>query len=189
LTAHRRLAREILDGNKGAFESLVKEFQAMVVHIVSRMVLDPADREDLYQDVFMKVYQNLADFRFESKLSTWIATIANNTCLNHLRKKRESPLEETFPGIESADQLPGNHVMPDENVERSDLALRLQSEIDRMPPHFRAIVTLYHLEGMSYGEIAEVLNLPEGTVKSHLFRGRRLLKERLARRYRQEDIV
>jgi RNA polymerase sigma-70 factor (ECF subfamily) len=58
-----------------------------------------------------------------------------------------------------------------------------------MPPHFRAIVTLYHLEGMSYGEIAEVLNLPEGTVKSHLFRGRKLLRERLAMKYRQEDLV
>ena len=84
----------ILSGDQTAFRTLVEEYQRLVSHIVFRMVATKEDREDICQDVFMRIYQNLSDFRSESKLSTWIASIAYNACLNHLEKRKLVPLEE-----------------------------------------------------------------------------------------------
>lgn len=172
-----------------AFDSLVSRYTPLVVHVVRRMITDVEDTKDIYQEVFTKVYEALPAFRFESKMSTWIATIAYNTCINHLKKKREILLDDLRAEqgtMESALTCPS---LPDEHTERADLAERLEGEILKMPVHFRTILTLYHLEDMSYGEIGKVLNLPEGTIKSHLFRARKLLRHRLAVKYSKEDLL
>ena len=85
---NERLVRQILDGNELAFERLIRNFQRLVSHIVFRMIDNVSDREDICQDVFVKVYKNLKGFRFDSKLSTWIARIAYNRCINFLEKKK-----------------------------------------------------------------------------------------------------
>ena len=179
------LINKILAGNTNAFQSFIEQYQRLVSHIVFRMINKEQDREDICQDVFLKVYQNLSSFKFEAKLSTWIAKIAYNTCINYLEKMKV-PL---FNDI-SADEFRflGNNITPDKFTEERDISLRLQIEIDNMPVQFRTILTLFHLDEMSYNEIAEVLQLPEGTVKSYLFRARKQLKERLMSKYKQEEL-
>ena len=184
----RDLVRQILGGDTDAFEHLINNYEALVVHIVYRIVRSKEDREDICQEVFMKIYRNLAGFRFESKLSTWIARVAYNTSMNHLDKKREIPLEEFRPDLETLDDLPGDRDLPDEIAEDMDISSRLRSEIENLPPAYRSVLTLYHLEQMSYNEIGEIMGIPEGTVKSHLFRARKHLRARLLSRYRREDL-
>jgi RNA polymerase sigma factor (sigma-70 family) len=171
-----------------AFASLVERYGPLVSHVVQRMVFNQTDAEDVYQDVMTKIYEGLPAFRFESKLSTWIARIAYNTCINQLQKKRELLFGEVRGWVDGVEGLVSTAPGPDRNAERADLLERLEIEVQRMPVQFRTILTLYHLEDMSYREIGEVMNLPEGTVKSYLFRARKFLRERLMTRYGKEDL-
>jgi RNA polymerase sigma factor (sigma-70 family) len=189
LTEDTDLVREALDGSANAFEILVESYQGLVIHIVYRMITRIEDREDLCQEVFVRVYENLAGFRFRSKLSTWISKIAYHTCLNHLEKRHELLIDESLPGIESVDELPGACAHPDRVAEQRDVAARLQMEIERLPLPYRTILTLFHIEQMSYAEIGTIMDLPEGTVKSYLYRARSHLKKRLESRYKVEDLL
>jgi RNA polymerase sigma-70 factor (ECF subfamily) len=182
------LIRRILAGDREAFKTIVEEYQRLVCHIVFRMVFSPEDREDLCQVVFIKVYQNLSSFKLESKFSSWIARIAYNACIDHLKKKKMLSLDD-FPatGSYQAD-LVNRETSPDEYTEKGDLSTRLKTEMEKMPVHFRTILTLYHLEEMSYAEISEIMQLPEGTVKSYLFRARGFLKNRLLTKYQKEGL-
>jgi len=182
------LIRRILTGDREAFKIIVEEYQRLVSHVVFRMVFNSEDREDLCQVVFIKVYQNLSSFKVKSKLSSWIARIAYNACIDHLKRRKSLYLDE-LPPTESyqVDPIKGE-VSPDEYTEKEDLSTRLKTEIEKMPVHFRTILTLYHLEGMSYAEISEIMQLPEGTVKSYLFRARRFLKNRLLTKYQKEGL-
>lgn len=183
------LIKKIKAGDTTAFRALIEEYQRLVSHIVFRLVRSPKDREDICQDVFLQVYQNLGAFKFESKLSTWIARIAYNRCLNHLEKKR-MPLYHDVVGAETSVEALAEHGgQPDQEAESRHLSDLLQHEIEQLPIQSRTIITLYHLEQMKYQEIAEVLRLPEGTVKSYLFRARKLLKQRLIEKYRIEELI
>lgn len=182
------LIDQVLSKKAGAFEQLIEQYKRLVAHMVFRMVSNKSDREDIAQDVFLKVYKNLRQFRRESKLSTWIARIAFNTCSNYLDKKQVPLFEDIAPNEMTVDSVASGEALPDRNAELTDISERLRTEIDKLPVHYRTIVTLYHLEEMTYREIGNIMNLPEGTVKSHLFRGRRLLKCRLMAKYQPEDL-
>lgn len=135
----------------------------------------------------MKVYQNLASFQFGSKLSSWIAKIAYHSCIDFLKKSKKYTqkhisLEDTFP-----QDLTETGISPDESVQKEEVHLSLQKEIEKLPPQYRAILTLFHLEEKSYTEISEIMQLPEGTVKSYLFRARGVWKK-LAWKYERKEI-
>lgn len=185
---NKPLVKKTLAGNRKAFESIIQQHQRLVSHIVFRMVPNQADREDICQDVFLKVYENLGGFKFESKLSTWIAKIAYNTCLNYLEKKKVLLFDDISSDDRSLESLPGNALGPDRLAEEKQTSSLLRKEIRKLPVHYKTIIALYHLDHMSYNEIAEAMDLPGGTVKSHLFRARRLLKERLMSKYQPEDL-
>ena len=172
----------ILAGDRVAFQTLVEDYQRLVSHIVFRMVSVKEDREDICQDVFLRIYQNLGEFRSESKLSTWIARIAYNACLNHLEKRKLVPLEEFSLTEQSVEGFLEKGRRPDEITGEKEMGMLLENEISRMPVTFRTILTLYHLDEMSYAQIAEVMGLPEGTVKSYLFRAVRKLQKELGGR-------
>ncbi len=180
------LIDDILAGNTNAYQAFIEQYQRLVCHIVFRMVADKSDREDLCQEVFIKAYQNLASFQFKSKVSTWLATIAYNSCINHLSKKKALLFDDLTAAEQSLDSFAADHVSPYEHTASGDVAARLQKEIERLPLQYRTILTLYHLEEMSYAEIGEIMRLPEGTVKSYLFRARKRLKELLLQEYHQE---
>jgi RNA polymerase sigma factor (sigma-70 family) len=184
----KRQIQKILKGDKAAFQALVEEHQRLVSHIVFRMISNREDSEDTCQEVFLKIYQNLSNFRSESKLSTWIAKIAYNTCLNYLEKRKLPLWDDLSFEEQSLDGFSENNHRPDELIDEREISFLLQTEINKMPVHFRTILTLFHLDGMSYNQIGEILDLPAGTVKSYLFRARRLLKERLLTKYQPEDL-
>jgi RNA polymerase sigma-70 factor (ECF subfamily) len=184
----RNLVERIRSGDAKAFQTLIEAHQRLVSHIVFRLVPRDSDHEDICQDIFLKVYQKIATFRYEAKLSTWIATIAHNTCINYLQKKKIPLFEDRIPGELTIESIPGEQEEPDKASESKDLAQRLHLEIEKMDVRYRTILTLYHLEEMSYVEIGKVMNLPEGTVKSYLFRARKTLKESLLMEYKREDL-
>lgn len=184
----KELIEKILAGKTSAFRLFIESNKKLVAHIVFRMVHNVADREDLCQEVFLRAFQNLSGFSFQSKLSTWLARIAYNTCINYLEKHKVALYEDFAPEDHPLDAVRGDWRSPAELTEfeeRKNIVLR---EIERIPIRYRTILTLYHLDEKSYQEIAEITDLPEGTVKNYLFRARQYLKDRLVKIYDQEEL-
>ena len=171
------LVQQILNGNSNAFRFLVAKHQRLVAHIVGRIVQRREDVEDISQDVFMKVYRKLKLFRGDSKLSTWIAKIAYNTSISHVRKpfKNEYSYDES-PALIANEK---DEELNQKKIEKEEAKKYLLELIEELPVHYRTVLTLYHLEEFSYKEIEEITEMPEGTIKSYLSRARKLLKEKL----------
>lgn len=191
-----RLIQRVCSGERNAFVELVERYQGLVSHVVGRMVSDPRDREELCQDVFLEVHGGLEGFRGESKLSTWIGRIAYRVCLNHLERRTPPvPASQVEPaGTDDGREswlagVAGSRRDPHREAVRGELREFLHREIEALRPQYRAAVTLYHVEDMTVGEVASVMELPVGTVKSHLHRARSELKERLLERYEPEDVL
>ena len=184
----KALVQKILAGDQKAFRLLITQNQRLVYHIVFRMVPSLSDREDICQEVFLKVYRHLPNFRFDSKLSTWIGRIAHNTCLNFLDKKKLPLYDDLAAEDDNREPVTDESAGPEHLLAQKEISSILQKEIDRLPAVYKTIVTLYHLDQMSYTEIADIMKMPEGTVKSYLFRARKQLKTRLLIQYRREEL-
>lgn len=172
------LVEQVLNGNNNAFRFLVSKHERLVVHIVGRVVQQHADAEDICQEVFIKVFRKLKRFRGESKLSTWIATIAYNTSISHIRTKKrwgENSLDDEEMNL---NWEKGNIYTP-QILEKEEAKKYLLQLIELLPANYRTVLTLFHLEEFSYKEIEEITGMPEGTIKSYLSRARKLLKEKM----------
>jgi len=169
-----------------------------VVHVVFRLVSRSEDREEICQEVFIKVYQNLSSFKFQSKLSTWIGKIAYTTTINYLRKFKlpinskqkmsSGSSENNDEFFDPIDTIQSEDPSPLDIIEKQDMSELIQKNIKQLPTPYQTIITLYHLDHMSYQEIAKIMELPEGTVKSYLFRGRKKLKDLLVLELEGEEI-
>ena len=179
----RILINQILSGDKVAFKKLVQNNERLVFHIVSKLVQDKSDVEDLCQDTFIKVYQKLSTFSYKSKLSTWIATIAYNTGINYLRSKK---IKTEWDDAET--EVVIDVETPSSIMENKEMDQLVRKCVSQLPKQYQLIISLYHLDEFSYSEIAEITQIPEGTVKSYLFRGRKILKEKLKVFYQNEMI-
>jgi RNA polymerase sigma factor (sigma-70 family) len=166
----------VLQGDRQAFELLVKQYEKLVTFVVYRLMKNREDLEDVCQDVFIKVHRNLAQFDFKSKLASWIASIAYRTAINHLKKNKHN---QSIDYPENLDHFHFTHENPGEILTKKDALAQLERLIAELPEKYRIVVTLYHLKEFSYSEIGEITGLAEGTVKTHLFRARQLLKENL----------
>jgi RNA polymerase sigma-70 factor (ECF subfamily) len=172
------LIREVLAGRVERFEILVLRYQRLVATAALRMGIPRGEVEDVTSEVFYKVYRSLGRYRPEHLLSTWLYRITVNAALDRKRSTRhESRMEELSPTL--ADDRPGL----DEQASERERARLLQEALGRVPGHYRAPLVLAHLEGLPLDDIARTLDLPEGTVKSRLFRGRAMLKEIIRRHY------
>ncbi|MCP4723900.1 MAG: sigma-70 family RNA polymerase sigma factor [bacterium] len=183
------MINDINAGQIDLFKEIVEMNKRLVYHVVSRMESNAAVREDLCQDVFLKVYKNINSFKFESKLSSWIAKIAYNTCISHIEKKKIPLFDDNSPEEFTIDDLEIDGREPYQIVEDNDVSDLIRSEIEMLPMQFKVILVLYHIESMGYEEISEVLELPVGTVSSYVYRARKLLKERLLNKYNKEDVA
>lgn len=161
-----------LDGRGTDFEVLVGRYERAVYNLALRMLRNPEDAKDATQEAFFKAFRSLRTFKTGAKFSTWILAIAYNASCDRLSKRRRYANTE-LP--ERADPGPG----PAEEAEREDEAQRLRRAVDALPDKYRAVITLYHLQGKQYDEIATILGVPMGTVKTHLFRAKDLLRKRL----------
>lgn len=182
--ADKQLVDKVLHGDTRAFEAIIKLTEPLVAGIVVKMVRNAADRQDLAQDIYLKAFHKLSGFRFQSRLSTWIGQIAYNTCFNYLEKKKPVLWHEEFNTIPVGDDSPD----PETKWSRKQLAELIKTEIDDLSPVHGTLIELYHTQELSYNEIAQIMQLPEGTVKSYLFRARKTLKEKLLIKYKREAL-
>jgi len=187
MTDDRTLVSRVLAGDIQSFMLLIRQHERLVGHMIGRLVKSEEDREEICQDVFLKVHKKLGEFSFQSKLSTWIATIAYRQAINHLRKKKifytDIPEEEAFTKrfIEESN--------PESITEERDIDSFILKLVDELPPQYKIVLTLYHLDGLSYPEIGAVTKMPEGTVKNYLFRARNLLKEKVKMYLGKEELL
>jgi RNA polymerase sigma-70 factor (ECF subfamily) len=193
MLSDRQLVDLVLGGDMHAFSSLVESTEGLVAQIVYKLIPHEEDRKDIAQDIYLKVYQHLKNFRFQSRLSTWVGQIAYNTCFNHLQKKQlnvyhppEREAEEQEEDIRSTIFRATDET--DRKLLQKELKGLLQSEIGRLPPLYQTLIGLYHQEDLSYQELARITGLPEGTVKSYLFRARRQLKDSILSNYKKEKL-
>lgn len=170
------LVSAALGGDSEAFAALVRRYDRPVYHLAYRTLHDTEEAKDVAQETFFKAYRSLRTFRPDAKFSTWIFSIAYHACCDRLNRRRRFSNEE-LP--ERADSAPG----PEHRVVALDEAERLRDAIALLPEKYRAVVTLYHLQGRQYEEIARVLELPMGTVKTHLFRAKEQLRRILGARH------
>ncbi len=152
------------------------------------MVSDPDDREDLFQDIFLKVYNNIKNFRFQSKFSTWIAKIAYNTCLNYIKKNKPETIDEKTLYAQYRNPFSNPESLPDNLTAQKDITAQVHKEIENLNYKYRTILTLFHLEEMSYKEIGKIMNIPQGSVKSYLFRARKELKKQLIVKFKDREL-
>lgn len=172
------LVQQVLIGNENAFRFLVAKHERLVLHVVGRVIQQEEEVEDICQEVFLKVFRKLKRFRGDSKLSTWIARIAYNTSISHIRKinrRGEQSLDEN-PEFTAWEK---DTAVNQKIVEKEEAKKYLLDSIEKLPVNYRTVLTLFHLEEFSYREIEEITGMPEGTIKSYLSRARKLLKEKL----------
>ncbi len=183
------VVNRILAGDTTAARWLINSHQSLVSQIVARVIPNPTDREDLAQDIFLKVFEKLDTYAGNAKLSTWIARIAFNTCLNWKEKKRAVLYSDIAPDASlTVDDCPADGEDPEVVAVQRHTASTLCAAIDNLPVIYGLILSLYHLQEMTYREIGEILQMPDGTVKSYLFRARKLLKADLTRRYTVDEL-
>jgi RNA polymerase sigma-70 factor, ECF subfamily len=185
------IVAELKAGSEAAYAWLIGEFQQPVYGLVYRVVNDPADAADTTQEVFLKVFRGMKHFHGESSLKTWIYRIALHEAANRRRwwfrhKAKETsiePPESEAPGVGEHEMqlaLTDHSDSPFDNVAHREVQARVEEELRKVPEPYRTTLILRDLEEMSYEEIAEVLEISLGTVKSRLTRGRQALRQRLA---------
>lgn len=190
----KHLIEKVLGGNTGAFSTIIKNTERLVAQIVFKMIATNEDREDIAQDIYLKTFNKLGSFKFQSKLSTWIGQIAYNTCLNYLKKKKLILLEYNLENETQEEALESfsTKINLDNETEKQlfqkDLSEILSIEIEKLPPIYKVLINLYHNEDLSYIEISQITQLPEGTVKNYLFRARKTLKENIVRNHKKEEL-
>lgn len=175
--ADRVLVERVLARAPGAFEQLVHTYQGLCWHIVNRMVRNPDDTRELCQEAFLRVYLRLHQYRFESPLKSWIGQVAYSITLRFLERKRIQVVSSG--GDDDIFDLVSDDFDLESASADAEIAEALHAEIERLPAVPRTIVMLYHFEEATIPEIATITGLPEGSIKSHLFRSRARLRKRL----------
>ncbi len=178
------LVQRVQKGEKGAFDLLVRKYQHKVVSLVGRFVRTPEEAEDVAQEAFVKAYRALANFRGDSAFYTWLYRIAVNTAKNHLvaQGRRVSIVDvetEDAEQFASADGL-REYDTPEGLLLSRELAEYINRALTALPEDLRMAVTLREFEGLSYDEIAQVMECPVGTVRSRIFRAREAIARVLA---------
>jgi len=170
----KNIIDRILQGDAHLYGEIINAYKSAVFSMCYRMVYQRQEAEDLSQEVFLKAYRSLGKYNREMKFSTWILSITRNTCIDYLRKARGDrvPLEE---GIKTR-EVP---ISAEEAYLYKEQKREIEEAIRSLPEEYRLLILLYHQQGLSYKEIANVENLPMSLVKNRLHRGRKMLKEKL----------
>jgi RNA polymerase sigma-70 factor (ECF subfamily) len=175
------------EGREPAFRELVRRYERPVFSLIFRMVRDRETAEDLAQDTFIKVLNNIDRYRPEFKLSSWLFKIANNVTIDHLRRRQLATVSlDGSPHAQTAAEAQATSLDVEsrgesalEAIESRELGSAIELAIGRLRPEYRSCILLRHVEGRSYEEIAATLDLPLGTVKTYIHRARHELREAL----------
>ena len=160
------------DAKADAFGELVTRYQASVFNVCYRILHERAEAEDLAQESFMRAYERLNTFDLEREFGPWIRRVAANVCLNHLESRK---VTAQFDDERDADKSQ----RPEAVTEVRERSEQIRQALASLPPHYRVVIELRHYQEMSYDEIAAELNIPISDVKSHLFRARKILSEKI----------
>jgi len=176
------------------FDNVFLQYQKMIYNLAWRLMGNKEDAEDITQETAMKVYRNLHKCKGEEFLAAWIAKITHNTCMDALRRKKgkfTSSLDDVmgFDDGEAQVQIEDSTTAgPEALLLQKELSEQIEAALQKLSPEFRSLVVLRDINGHSYEEISEILDLPEGTVKSRIFRGRAKLKNILLREQSQAHL-
>lgn len=182
--ADKELVHQVQQGNKRAFDLLVLKYQRRIMRLLAQMINDPAEVEDVAQETFIKAYRALPQFRGDSSFYTWLYRIAINSARNWQAASKRRPLPineyqneegETF----SVESTLTDHTTPESELVSRQVASTVKTAIDQLAPELRTAIVLREIEGLSYEEIAQVMNCPIGTVRSRIFRARETIAEQL----------
>ena len=173
------IVQQVLEGNTNAFEELVLEYEKKVYNVALRILGNSEDAADMTQEAFIKAFNSLSGFRGDSKFSVWLTRIVSNLCLDFLRSRSHRPTVSLSVEDDEGDdvQLDIADVSqsPELLLERSLTRESVRRGLKALPEDYREILLLREIQGLSYDEIAEALNIEVGTVKSRIFRGRKKL--------------
>jgi RNA polymerase sigma-70 factor (ECF subfamily) len=180
----QQLVERVQRGDKGAFDLLVTKYQRKIFRLLSRLIRDTAEVEDVAQEAFIKAYRALPNFRGDSAFYTWLYRIAINTAKNHLVSQGRRAPTSTEADIEEAETFDdGEHLRdlntPDSMLLTKQVAEAVNRAIEQLPEDLRTAIVLREIEGLSYEEIAESMNCPIGTVRSRIFRAREAIAQEL----------
>ena len=173
------LIEKSIVGREDSFEELVRRYQRPITNYVFRMLGNYDAALDVTQEVFIKVYNSMARYSAEYKFSTWLYKIAHNASIDYLRRNHnnvQSLEAESEDGTYQV-QYESKHLSPEQERERSEWREEIATVVKRLPSGYRELILLRHTQDLSYDEIAEVTNLPLGTVKNRLFRAREMMRE------------
>jgi RNA polymerase sigma-70 factor (ECF subfamily) len=180
----QKLVQKAQRGDKKAFGMLVEKYQRRLNRLLSRMVRDQSEIEDIVQDSFIKAYRAINNFRGDSAVYTWLYRIGINTAKNHLVKlgKRPKAMNEVdIEEIENFEDAPDlrNHETPESTMMSSEIVASVNQTIEALPSELREAISLREMDGLSYEEISDLMNCPIGTVRSRIFRAREVIAEKL----------
>nr|WP_314899893.1 RNA polymerase sigma factor RpoE [uncultured Deefgea sp.] len=171
-------------GDQRAFELLVVKYERRIARLLSRMIRDQSEIEDVSQEAFIKAYRALPSFRGESAFYTWLYRIAINTAKNHLSTLGRRPVlsaeyeDEDGDSVDAASLVPDFHT-PETELSNKQIVSTVNEAVDALPEELREAITLREMDGMSYDEIAAAMDCPIGTVRSRIFRAREAIANRL----------
>jgi len=184
LVSDAELVSTAIGGGEASFEELVRRYQRPIVSYVYRMLNDYDNSLDVTQEVFIKVYNSLERYSCDYKFSTWLYRIAHNAAIDHLRRNSmNSQSIETDNGDGTYQlQIESPNPTPEQDRERSEWRAEIESVVRELPAAYRDLILLRHSRDLSYDEIAEITDLPLGTVKNRLFRAREMMRGLLIER-------
>ena len=172
----RDLVERVQRGDSSAFDVLVRKYQHRIVGLIGRYVHDWSECQDVAQEVFMRAYRALGNFRGDAQFSTWLHRIAVNTAKNHLVAQNRRPPTDDIDVMDAEQFDHGFRLRdtdtPEHELLRQEIETPVMAAVNRLPPELREAITLREVEGLSYDEIAERMGCPIGTVRSRIFRAR-----------------
>ncbi|WP_019414260.1 RNA polymerase sigma factor SigW [Paenisporosarcina sp. TG20] len=176
--------KEVLKGDQNAFAEIVELFQDKLYRVCYRMLGNKHEAEDIAQEAFVRAFVNIHTFDTNRKFSTWLYRIGTNLCIDRIRKKKpDFSLDADVTGTDGLtmySQVASTDDLPEEEVLKMEMQDRVQYEISRLPDKYRAVIVLKYLEDLPLQEISDILDMPLGTVKTRVHRGREALRKQLS---------
>lgn len=179
----KKRINQVLKGDQNAFGEIIEIYKDKVFQICFRMIGNRHEAEDIAQEAFIRAYVNINSFNINLKFSTWLYRIATNLCIDRIRKKKpDYYLDAEIAGTEGLtmySQIDSKTPLPEDDIESLELQETIQREISKLPEKYRSVIILKYIEELSLNEISEILDLPLGTVKTRIHRGREALRKQL----------
>lgn len=179
----KKRIKQVKNGDQNAFAEIVELYKDKVYQICYRMLGNQHEAEDIAQEAFIRAYVNIHSYDMKRKFSTWLFRIATNLSIDRIRKKKpDYYLDAEVAGTEGLtmySQIAADDPLPETEVETLELQDMIQQEILRLPEKYRAVIVLKYIEDLSLKEISDILDLPIGTVKTRIHRGREALRTKL----------